>query len=92
MEGLLTFVVAIIGWLLLVVYPLGSHQCWMFLTEKEETFVIRSIDDDRADATEDIKFNLRDFLRPARDWNVFTYPMMFLSVLFFLYYGCPVPC
>lgn len=78
MEGILTFAVAIIGWLLLVDYPLDSHKCWMFLTEKEETFVIRRIDDDRADATEDIKFNFRDFLRPAKDWKVFTYPMMFL--------------
>ncbi len=78
MEGALTFAVAIIAWLLLVEYPLGSHKCWMFLTEKEEAFIIRRIDEDRADAAEQIKFNLRDFLRPAKDWKVFTYPMMSL--------------
>ncbi|CAG8893374.1 unnamed protein product [Penicillium egyptiacum] len=91
MEGVLNFAAAIIGWLLIVEYPLGSHKCWMFLTEKEEAFIIRHIDADRADAAEQFKFNLRDFLRPAKDWKVFTYPMMFLlstcvsySIAFFL--------
>lgn len=86
MEGVLNFAAAIIGWLLLVEYPLGSHKCWKFLTEKEEAFIIRHIDADRADAAEQIKFNIRDFLRPAKDWKVFTYPLMFLWVVFFLYY------
>lgn len=78
MEGVLNFAAAIIGWLLLVEYPLGSHKCWMFLTEEEEAFIIRHIDADRADAAEQIKFNVRDFLRPAKDWKAFTYPVMFL--------------
>ncbi|KAB8259912.1 major facilitator superfamily domain-containing protein [Aspergillus pseudonomiae] len=91
MEGVLNFLAAIIGWLLLVEYPQGSHKCWMFLTEKEEAFIIRHINADRADAAEQIQFDLRDFLRPAKDWKVFTYPMMFLlstcvsySIAFFL--------
>ncbi|KAF9893485.1 hypothetical protein FE257_010797 [Aspergillus nanangensis] len=91
MEGVLNFAAAIVGWLLLVEYPLGSHKCWGFLTEKEEAYIIRHIDADRADATEQTSFNIRDFLRPAKDWKVFTYPTMFLlatcvsySIAFFL--------
>ncbi|KAE8359230.1 major facilitator superfamily domain-containing protein [Aspergillus caelatus] len=91
MEGVLNFVAAIIGWLLLVEYPKGSHKCWMFLTEEEEAFIIRHINTDRADAAEHVKFDICDFLRPAKDWKVFTYPMMFLlstcvsySIAFFL--------
>ena len=90
MEGVLNFLAAIIGWLLLVEYPQGSHKCWMFLTEKEEAFIIRHINADRADAAEQIQFDLRDFLRPAKDWKVFTYPMMFLSVISLLYHTRPV--
>ncbi|KAL5366638.1 major facilitator superfamily domain-containing protein [Aspergillus floccosus] len=91
MEGVLNFAAAIIGWLLMVEYPLGSHKCWFFLTEKEEAFIIRHIHADRADAAQKVNFNLRHFLRPAKDWKVFTYPVMFLlstcvsySITFFL--------
>lgn len=78
MEAIITFAIAIIGWLLLVDYPGGSHKYWWFLTEREEAYVIRCINRDRADATDDPKFNLVEFLKPAKDWKAFTYPFMFL--------------
>lgn len=78
MEGMVTFAIAIIGWILIVDYPLGSHRYWRFLTENEEAYVIRCINRDRADATDTPRFELVEFLKPAKDWKAFTYPLMFL--------------
>ncbi|KIX01965.1 uncharacterized protein Z518_07904 [Rhinocladiella mackenziei CBS 650.93] len=78
MEGLLTIAVAFINWFLLVDYPLDAHKCWKFLTKKEEDYIIRRINRDRADANADHKFNLRQFIRPGKDWRVWQYAIIYM--------------
>ena len=77
MEGLLTIVVAFVGFMLLVNFPQGAHKSWRFLTQKEEAYIIRRINKDRQDADQEA-FALGKFLRPALDPKVWGFAMIFL--------------
>lgn len=77
MEGLLTVVIGIMGYIFMVNFPEESHNSWGFLTEKERDFVIRRLNRDRADA-ETPSFSFRRFFRPVLDWKIWFYAICFL--------------
>ncbi|KAF7596134.1 hypothetical protein BBP40_003396 [Aspergillus hancockii] len=76
MEGLLTCLVAFIGFLLIVDFPDESNLSWKFLNKEETAFIVRRINRDRRDASE-APFNLREFLQPGLDPKVWGFAIIF---------------
>lgn len=68
-----------IGYWFLVNFPEMEKvkQSRGFLSEKELDFIIRRVDEDRGDAVAE-KFSFRAFLRPATDWEIWGFAMIFL--------------
>lgn len=78
MEGLLTCLVGLSGYVFLVNFPDQAHKAWAFLTEPETAFILRRIDRDRQDA-EPEKFSFRRFvLLPASDLKIWGFAMLFM--------------
>jgi MFS family permease len=77
MEGLLTCLVAFIGFLLIVNFPDEKNLSWKFLNREETAFVVRRINRDRRDASE-APFKLREFLQPGLDPKVWGFAIIFL--------------
>lgn len=78
MEGLVTMVVAVVGYFLLVDFPQQAHDKNHFLSEREAAFILRRINRDREDAGELEKFNVRKFFGGAKDIKVWAYGFVFL--------------
>ncbi|KAJ6126798.1 phthalate transporter [Penicillium sp. IBT 18751x] len=76
-EGLLTCVIAVTGYILLVDFPQEAHKARHFLSRQEIDFVIHKIDQDRQDAKEE-PFTWSAFLTPALEWKVWGFAMIFL--------------
>lgn len=69
-EGILTVLVAIGGYIFLVPFPDDNpHKSWGFLNEREVAWVIARVDADRGDAKTE-PFSLVKFLKPATDLKV----------------------
>lgn len=78
MEGILTVLVGALGALLLVGFPDDWTPKWKFLTEREVRWVIDTVNRDRGDATVEA-FSIGKFLRPALDWKIWMYALMFFN-------------
>ncbi|KAJ5190456.1 phthalate transporter [Penicillium cinerascens] len=76
-EGLLTCVIAVIGYMLLVNFPQDAHKARHFLSQREIEFVLHQIDLDRRDAKEEA-FTWSAFLRPALDWKIWGFALIFM--------------
>ncbi|KIW72718.1 hypothetical protein PV04_00894 [Phialophora macrospora] len=76
MEGILTCVIAGLAFVFLVGYP-QRPKAWGFLTKDEMAWVITRIERDRRDAQTDQKFDLRKFLRPALDAQIWGYGLLY---------------
>lgn len=76
-EGLLTCLVAVIGYVLLVNFPQDAHKARHFLSQREIEFVLHQIDRDRLDSKEE-PFTWPSFLRPALDWKIWGFALIFL--------------
>ncbi|KAJ4244604.1 hypothetical protein NW762_014460 [Fusarium torreyae] len=90
MEGILTILIGIAGFIFTADFPDQAHKVWGFLTEQESAFIIRRINRDRQDA-ETSSFSMGRFLRPALDAKVWGFALIFFcstmqaySVGFFL--------
>ncbi|KAJ5679634.1 phthalate transporter [Penicillium macrosclerotiorum] len=90
MEGLLTCVLAIIGYVLIISFPQDAHNAHNFLSRREIDFVLQRINQDRHDV-EDEPFSASAFLKPALEWKVWGFALIFLcstviaySLAFFL--------
>ncbi|KAF3910914.1 hypothetical protein ABW20_dc0108849 [Dactylellina cionopaga] len=72
MEGVITCVIAIIGYIFMVPFPddKNVHKVWNFLTKDEINFIRRKLDKDRGDV-ETEPFNIKKFLSAAKDPKVF---------------------
>jgi hypothetical protein len=77
MEGIITCLVGLAGYLFMVNFPEQAHEAWGFLTEKESAYITRRINRDRQDAGLDA-FSIRKFLKPALDAKVWAFALTFL--------------
>ena len=77
MEGLLTCLVGIAGYFLIVDFPELSKKSWRFLTEREATFVVATIEKDRADAIPE-PFKISGYLKNAADPKVWGFAWLFM--------------
>ena len=76
MEGIITCLIGLIGYVFTVDFPDQAHKAWRFLTEQEAAFIIRRLNRDRQDADPE-KFSVARFLRPALDLKVWAFALMF---------------
>ncbi|KAI1103751.1 MFS general substrate transporter [Jackrogersella minutella] len=74
-EGLITCVLAFLGYWLLVDFPDGKRKTWRFLNERERAWIIRRVNADRGDAGLP-KFNLGLWLRGGLDVRVWCYGLI----------------
>ncbi|KAL5606094.1 hypothetical protein BROUX41_006136 [Berkeleyomyces rouxiae] len=76
MEGIMTCVIAFIGYWLLVDFPDSDRQAWNFLGPRERAWIVARVEKDRGDSAIS-KFNLGVFLRSAKDWKIWLYALSF---------------
>jgi MFS family permease len=81
MEGILTCILAVVGFLLLVSFPQDVHKSRNFLSIQEIEFVLWRIEQDRQDVEEE-PFTLSAFMKPALEWKVWGFAIIFLLVKF----------
>ena len=79
-EGIISCVAALTGYVLLVGFPDDAHGSWNFLSEAERDFVVRRVDRDRGDAITP-PFTFGAFLKPARDFRIWVYSFIFFCVI-----------
>lgn len=77
MEGIITCLIGIASFIFAVDFPEQAHKAWAFLTESESAFIIRRLNRDRQDA-EPERFSMRKFVKPASDWKIWVFALMFL--------------
>jgi MFS family permease len=75
-EGVLTCVIAIMGYFLLVGFPDDKHRNWRFLNDRETELIIARVNKDRGDAHTE-KFNLKKFLGAASDMKIWGFAWIF---------------
>ncbi|KAK5098063.1 hypothetical protein LTS08_006818 [Lithohypha guttulata] len=77
-EGVITVAFAIIGYLLIVRFPDQERDrpSFKFLNTNECTFIIDKLNRDRADVHTE-PFNLKKFLRPALDFEIWGFALIF---------------
>jgi MFS family permease len=75
-EGVISCLVAISGYLFLVDFPETGHKSWNFLSRAECDFIMRRIDKDRGDAHTE-PFTIGRFLRPALDFKIWLFALLF---------------
>ncbi|KAJ5528221.1 hypothetical protein N7513_012380 [Penicillium frequentans] len=77
MEGIITCLIGLAGYVFMVDFPEQAHKAWGFLTERESAYITRRINRDRQDAGLD-RFSFSKFLKPARDLKVWGFALIFL--------------
>ncbi|PVI06724.1 phthalate transporter-like protein [Periconia macrospinosa] len=77
-EGLLTIVLGVGGYLFLVDFPDKAHKSWNFLNEREGKFIMDRVDRDRGDAKPE-PFAIGKFLRAGLDFKVWGYAMILFN-------------
>ncbi|KAI1087127.1 major facilitator superfamily MFS-1 [Rostrohypoxylon terebratum] len=75
MEGVITCLVAFLGYWLLVDFPDSKRKSWRFLDDRERAWIIRRVKADRGDDKVP-KFRLGLFLRGGSDWKVWGYALI----------------
>ncbi|CAK7233124.1 hypothetical protein SBRCBS47491_008501 [Sporothrix bragantina] len=91
-EGLISFVVAMISYWLLVDFPDSKRMTWSFLNDRERAWVVARVNADRGDATVP-PFRVSAYLKCATDWRLWAYGMMFFNtttVTYALAYFLPI--
>jgi hypothetical protein len=77
MEGIITLVIAVIGYFVLVNFPDQSgNLSWKFLSEHELNWVMRRIDNDREDAGVE-PFNLRKWASSGLDLKIWAFSFIY---------------
>jgi hypothetical protein len=76
MEGIMTCVVAGIGYVLLVGFPDDKHRSWKFLTARETQLVIARVERDRGDAIAE-PFDWKKFLSAGFDLKIWGFAWIF---------------
>ncbi len=66
MEGILTVLIGVLGWIFVVPFPdQEAWKAWGFLNEREVRYVMATVDRDRGDATTEA-FTTKRFLSKSR--------------------------
>lgn len=92
MEGVLTCIIAALGYWLLVDFPDSTRKTWKFLSEEQRAWVVDRVNHDRGDASTP-PFNPRRFFASALDWKIWAYAMIFFNtttVTYALAYFLPI--
>ncbi|KAF2401836.1 MFS general substrate transporter [Trichodelitschia bisporula] len=92
LEGVLTCVLGVIGFLFLVGFPEDAAKDWKFLTPREVKWVIDRVNADRGDAHTE-RFTLAKYLKGAADLKVWAFAMIFCcttTVSYALAYFLPI--
>lgn len=91
-EGILTIIIAVIGFLALVDFPEDAHKTKWFLTEEELQLMVDRVDRDRGDAHV-TEFNIWEYLGQARDWKIWLFALNFgmsATVVYSVSYFLPI--
>jgi len=75
-EGLITVVLAVMGYFLIVDFPELASKSWNFLSPRETAFMVARINKDRADVIPE-PFALGPYLKNALDVNVWGFAFLF---------------
>ncbi|KAK5163617.1 uncharacterized protein LTR77_010566 [Saxophila tyrrhenica] len=67
-EGIITAIIAIIGFIFLVDFPEEAHKSKFFLTDEEIKLMVDRVDRDRGDAHV-TEFSIWKYLSEAKDWK-----------------------
>jgi sugar phosphate permease len=79
MEGIITCLIGIAGYIFMIDFPENAPKAWRFLSQPEADFIKRRINRDRQDA-ENENFSWSRFLKPALDLKIWVFALMFLCV------------
>lgn len=77
-EGILTVVIAGIGYWLLVDFPDSNRKIWNFLSDRERKYVVAKVEADRGDARP-VPFTWKSYLSHAGDWKIWAYAIIFFN-------------
>ncbi|KAJ5504965.1 phthalate transporter [Penicillium fimorum] len=76
-EGLLTCVLGLGSYIFLVDFPEEAPKSWKFLNETEASFIITTIERDRADTNIE-PFSIRKYLENGKDNKVWAYAILYM--------------
>lgn len=76
MEGILTCILGIAGYLLIVDFPELASKSWKFLDERESAFMVARIERDRHDVVLE-PFSTSAYLKNALDLKVWAFAALF---------------
>lgn len=80
MEGIITCVIAVFGYIYVVDFPQDGDKARGFLTTQEKDFVIRHLNRDRHDA-DTSQWTTKEFMRAALDIKLWAFALAYLWVL-----------
>jgi hypothetical protein len=75
-QGIVTCLLGIVGYLLIVDFPDQAARSWHFLNQSETDFMVQRIQVDRQDAIPEA-FNLRNYLKAALDLKIWGFAALF---------------
>ncbi|KAF1985521.1 MFS general substrate transporter [Aulographum hederae CBS 113979] len=78
MEGILTCIIGISGFILLVGFPDDAKRSWRFLNDRETKFIIDRVNADRGDAHTE-PFNLKKFISGGNDLKVWLFALIYFN-------------
>jgi hypothetical protein len=75
-EGIITAIIAVVGYILLVDFPEDAHKTKFFLKDDELQLMVDRVDRDRGDAHV-TEFNIWKYLAEAKDWKCWCFAINF---------------
>lgn len=91
-EGILTVIIAIVGYVALVDFPEDAHKTKWFLTEEELKLMVDRVERDRGDAHV-TAFNIWEYLAQGKDWKIWCFALNFgmsATVVYSVSYFLPI--
>ncbi|SMQ50285.1 unnamed protein product [Zymoseptoria tritici ST99CH_3D7] len=76
MEGVITAIIALVGYTFLIDFPEDAHKTKSFLTSEEIKIMVDRVERDRGDAHV-TPFSLKNYLVQGKDWKVWFFALNF---------------
>ncbi|SMY23955.1 unnamed protein product [Zymoseptoria tritici ST99CH_1A5] len=76
MEGVITAIIALVGYTFLIDFPEDAHKTKSFLTSEEIKIMVDRVERDRGDAHV-TPFSLKNYLDQGKDWKVWFFALDF---------------